>query len=134
MQRLYLLISACVRRTYDALTTPPGWPIAALLLASMTADVIFLRPIVGRDPMGDMVPALYFSQVALAAIWLAMGRSRFSLRIVLTFFVWLAWVCFTSKTDRQTWAMSALMAGAVAVRCWRPGHSDCAWSASARRS
>jgi len=110
-----LLIGAYVRRTYDRLTTRPGWPIGVFLLVSMLMDVVLLRPRVERELLDPAVAALYVSQVALAAIWLAMGRSPLPLRIVLAFLVWLAWVCVTSRIDRELWIMTGLMAGVVAV-------------------
>ncbi len=136
MRRPQLLIGGYVRRTYDRLTTPPGWPIAVLLLVSVLADAVFLRPLLGPEPLVAVVWVLYLSQVGLAAIWLAMGRSPFPLRIVLAMFVWLAWVCLTSKMNSGPWPMTRLMLATVAVpllasralglRLVRVGE-DCPW-------
>jgi hypothetical protein len=92
----------------------PSLPIALFLLATVSADlaVVGLRPNIITDaPMvlAVLLWSLYFSQIALMAIWLALGGTAFPLRLAALFFVLLKWSAVVFMLTEQCTDLYRLM-------------------------
>ena len=72
----------------------PQLLIGLFLLATLLVDLAVVRlgpNLRASEISGIVLLALYFSQIALAAIWLGLGQTSFPLRLVVVFFLLIAW-------------------------------------------